>query len=140
MVVLGDEAFQPIAHADDRAYAVAVEGLQHDGADDVVESRAEPAAGDDGRLGLAGVEIYLLTRAGKLQENRIAAHAAHVFAALFNVEIEGDGGIVDIGAYGRVLDLGFPHRFDVSVECVCHKSLRRRKYVFERRLSRKKLP
>ena len=43
-----------------------------------------------------------------------------VFSAVFGVKIEGNGGVVDIGAYGRVVDLGLSHSHDMRIYFVSH--------------------
>ncbi len=67
MTVLGDEPLVPVAEAVDVRDAVVVMQLHHNGPDDVVDSRTQPAAGDDPRARLGGVEVDLCTRSGLLK-------------------------------------------------------------------------
>ena len=68
-----DEPLQPVPDAIDVAYIVSVIQFQYDGADDVIEARAQPAAGNQGASQLARVEIDLAPRARPLKRRQIAA-------------------------------------------------------------------
>ena len=57
-----DEALVPVADAEDAAHAVAVVQGHHQGADHVVDARAQAAAGHDGGCGLLRVEEDALPR------------------------------------------------------------------------------
>ncbi len=73
IAVAGNEPAQAVAHAGNVAHTVAVVQLEHDRADDVVQPRAEPPAGDQGALELAGVEVDALARPGQLVGRRQGA-------------------------------------------------------------------
>jgi len=51
-----NEAAQAVADAQGGGHAVMVMSLHDDGPDDVVDARADAAAGDDGQLGVARIE------------------------------------------------------------------------------------
>ena len=119
-MVLGNESFQTVADAENGTHAVAVVGFQHHGADDVVEAGAEAAAGDDGGLGLAGIEVHVLAGTGLFDVDGGVFQTLDVFAAVFGVEVERHGGIVDVGAYGRVVYFGLAHRHDMRIYFMSH--------------------
>ena len=123
MVIFGNEAFQTVAYAENGTHAVTVVGFQHHGADDVVQAGAQSAAGDDGGLGLAGIVVDMFAGTGLFDINGGVFQSLDVFAAVLGVEIEGDGSVVDIGPYGRVIYFGLAHRHDMRIYFVSHLSL-----------------
>ena len=67
VAVAGGEPLVAVAEAEDVAHPVVVVEAEHDRADDVVEPRAEAAAGDDAALELGRVEVDLRARPGLLE-------------------------------------------------------------------------
>ena len=119
-MILGNEAFEAVADAENGAHAVAVVGFEHHGTDDVVEPGAESAAGDDGGLGLAGIVIDVFAGTGLFDIDGRIFQTLDVFAAVFGVEVEGHGSVVDIGTYGGVVYLGLSHRHDMRIYFMSH--------------------
>ena len=67
MAVLGIEACVPVSNAENSLHAVVVGQLEKAGANDVVEARREPPAGDERRRGLRWIEEDLTARASLLE-------------------------------------------------------------------------
>ena len=81
---------ESVADPVDAGDPVAVVGLERDGTDDVVESGAEAAAGDDGDVGAVGVEVDLAARPGLFDEGDLAAgldEVAKVALSEFEYEV-----------------------------------------------------
>ena len=72
MAVARDEPLVAVAETVDARDAVASGELRDDAADDVVQPRAQAAAGDDGGGGLGRIEEDLLARAGDLEAGAVA--------------------------------------------------------------------
>ena len=100
-VELGEEAAVAVADARDSAHAVAEPEAAHDGADDVVDAGAEPAAGDDARVDVARGEEYLLARSGLLEETAAVEACLLPFA---RVDVVADELVV-----GHVIGEGIAH-------------------------------
>ena len=77
--VVRNQAFKAIGDAQYARNTVAIVGLHDDGANDVVETRTEPSAGDDRADGLLGLKENLPARAGRLETKRLLAILERVF-------------------------------------------------------------
>jgi hypothetical protein len=66
-----NQALVAVGNAVNALDAVAVIRLQDDGADDIIEPRAEAAAGDNGRNGGAGVEVDFPARSRRFETQRL---------------------------------------------------------------------
>ena len=79
VVVFGDEPFQSVADTVDVLDPVAVVQLQHNGPDDIVQTRAQATAGRDGTTQLGGIEIDLAPRTGQFEGRREQSVGDHLF-------------------------------------------------------------
>ena len=120
VAVGGDETFEPVTDAQNGRRVVGVVGFKDNGPDHVVEAGAKAAAGDDGGLGLAGIIVDVLAGPRLLDGNGSAFKTLNVFSAVFGVKVEGNGSIVDIRPYGRIVYFGLADRHDVRIYFVTH--------------------
>jgi hypothetical protein len=105
------QALEAVAEAVDAADAVAVPHAPHQAADDVVHSRAEPAAGDHGGDDVLAAEVVQLARAGSLEEElRVGAAGivedAGVGRRVVRDEVSGDLGERERRGVARLADGG----------------------------------
>ena len=74
--VLGHEAGEPVAEAGHVSHAVVLVQLQHEGADDVVETGAQATARHDADPGLPGLEVDVGARAARLEGRHLVERQA----------------------------------------------------------------
>ena len=98
MTVLGNKTLKPVGDAQNGGHVVGVEGLHHNGADDIVDAGAKPAAGHDGALGSGGVEVEFFARASGLEAD--AEGRVHFFRQFF-IHNNLHGLVVCPGAVGQ---------------------------------------
>ena len=67
MAETGDQSLEAVADADDISHPVTVMEFHDERSDDIIDSRTETAAGDDGRLRLRRIEKEFLPRSRNFQ-------------------------------------------------------------------------
>ena len=83
-----DQTFVAIAETKDPCDAVPMVEFHHDPTDDIVQSRTEPAAGNNRGGCFPGIEVNLLTRASHLEIERTEPSFEHVPHSLHRIVVD----------------------------------------------------